>query len=117
MIDTLAGCGKSCRCRSGTGEQRRMIRWNRILDLVTNLHSAGRRGRRDYLRFCLSVLKGDLFKRRRNFPLDAILTVEELRQLRKKRLLFLLPVGERGGGANVILTESRCLRDFGVDVW
>lgn len=33
-----------------------------------------------------------------------------------RRLLFLLPTGDAGGGANVIVTESRALQRMGVDV-
>jgi glycosyltransferase involved in cell wall biosynthesis len=31
--------------------------------------------------------------------------------------LFILPVASRSGGANVVLTESRVLRSWGIDVW
>jgi glycosyltransferase involved in cell wall biosynthesis len=33
-----------------------------------------------------------------------------------RRILFILPVAERGGGANVVISEARALRSMGVDV-
>ncbi len=34
-----------------------------------------------------------------------------------KRILFLLPVGNAGGGGNIVLLEAQMLRQLGVDVW
>ena len=34
-----------------------------------------------------------------------------------KRLLFLLPAANSGGGGNIVLLEAACMRSFGVDAW
>lgn len=34
-----------------------------------------------------------------------------------KRILFILPVADAGGGANVIIQEANVMRNMGVDVW
>jgi len=34
-----------------------------------------------------------------------------------KRVLFLLPIADSGGGGNVIIQEARCMMEMGVDVW
>lgn len=38
-------------------------------------------------------------------------------QYEGKRILFLLPVGNAGGGGNIVLLEAQMLRELGVDVW
>lgn len=44
------------------------------------------------------------------------LTTEGRRHWKGKRLLFLLPVADPGGGGNVVLQEARAMQEMGVDV-
>lgn len=48
---------------------------------------------------------------------SGLMQPNELSALRNARLLFLLPSASLGGGTKVVLTEARCLRSLGIDVW
>jgi hypothetical protein len=78
----------------------------------------GKRGVRAYLHFrTQAASQPPLMVDEADWIRSGLLDQSELRALRNARLVFLLPSASPGGGTNVVLTESRCLRSMGVDVW
>ena len=68
--------------------------------------------------FCQSnrVLEGIRARAKRLFERHALIEKAQA-QWKGKRIIFILPTREAGGGANVVISEARALIKMGIDVW